>query len=636
MLIAAALALTFHKAAHAQQGDAAAGATATPTCAVGNALLEAKQYSEAQKAFVKAMSETPSPQVQECARKGIQQTGEKQAESERKPSPSWTKQVLDRLTELLIAIGLFLIGLLIFLQLARIRPIGRLFLRFPGLGRLVGPRLSLEVVGDEAVEGKPGVPLSARIKKALREARDEVLAEEQSPYDLEHVSPRQEFADLASDNPTVKSGLEKASGLSEQTKLVAALLGLLYALLPTRRFTLSMALSPPTSKAEATLLLEGDARLEATIAVNAQAGGNDATAADYVRLAIPAAVWTEYEVARILADRPLDSGDGLSYVALREGVEQSSDGGLAQAKESYQRALKFNWRNWAAYMGLATVEERAGNLLDSLATLNFALEEMRRHYCDDAEEEKIGDEEKRKERGRREKKTKEQEEREQKRRRFDEAWRRQFGRFGYIADANYYRIGYRLAGSMANAKRVSGQAWKPPSEIDPPAEIARRLLDDANMMVRWCRRRAYWAKGTVWPGLKPSEDRLWHFLTDVVRPGLRILLATEQAQQNLSVAKHRIREIRNIGSAPAADRGTLVDRTHYNLACFEASLSTDEDSCCVETHRSKAIEDLEAAFRKAPGIQRTRLLEEASTDPFLVPLMEESKMRELLGRFGVA
>jgi tetratricopeptide (TPR) repeat protein len=600
-LLACALALP--GAVLAQDAGGGLGTAATTEmpaadCTAGDRLFDAGEYDEARKAYVEALSTAPSDAVAGCAQEGIERVNDRQ-------SAAWPTRAVEWIEEALVVIGLAVLAFFLLIQLGRIGPVGRLLLHVPLLGRWVSPRVSIEAFADDAAgDGKPGKPLGAKLKRALLEAWEDLSTEDPPAYDLGRVSARQKVAELASDDPAVKSGLEKAGSLSEQTKLVAALLSLLYVLLPIRRFTLSGTLSPPAAVAEATLLLEREAKLEATVTltapVAADAGGTaKAGASDYVRLAVPAAVWTEYEVARMLAGYPADHEEALSYVTLREGLTLFGERKAGEAGESFRKAILLNRRNWAAYMGLATAyHSSADTYLRSLATLEYALGEMREHH-DDGEENVP----KRKP---------------------------PFDTRPYLLDVSYYRMAYSLVSRLTNGvidpdrgPLLAQRAPDAPTVI----QVCERLLGEADEMVAWCRHRDYWGKGTIWPGLKPSEKQLWTFLTDSVRPSMKVLLATALLRSDPGVARAKIAEVREMETAPAAQRGKLNYRTYYNLACFEALPGSAGPGGAFDAEQ--AIADLETAIRKAPGDQRAGLLAGAKQDGSLATLRDGARFKRL-------
>ncbi len=600
-LLAFALALpgaVLAQGAGGEQGTASTTGTPAPDCAAGDRLFEAGEYAEARKAYVEALSKTASDAVAECAQAGIERVNDRQ-------SAAWPTRTVEWIEEALVVIGLAVLAFFLLIQLGRIGPVGRLLLRAPLLGRWVSPRVSIEAFADDAAgDGKPGGPLGAKLKQALLEAWEDLSTEDPPAYDLGRPSARQKVAELASDNPAVKSGLEKAGSLSEQTKVVAALLSLLYVLLPIRRFTLSGTLSPPAAVADATLLLEREAKLEATVTLTAPAAAAvgetaKAGAGDYVRLAVPAAVWTEYEVARLLAGYPADHEEALSYVTLREGLTLLGERKAEEAGDSFRKAILLNRRNWAAYMSLATAyNSSAATYLRSLATLEYALGEMREHH-DDGEESVP----KRKP---------------------------PFDMRPYLADVSYYRMAYSLASRLTNGvtdpDRGPLLAQRPPDAPTVP-EVCERLLGEADEMVAWCRHRDYWGKGTIWPGLKPSEQQLWTFLTDSVRPSMKVLLATAMLKSDAGSARAKIAEVREMESAPAAERGKLNYRTYYNLACFEAIPGSAGPGGAFDAEQ--AIADLETAIRMAPGDQRAGLLVAAKQDDSLATLRDDARFERL-------
>ncbi len=337
------------KTLNAAPADPAAG-----NCKIGDAFLDVHREDDAIAAYKKGLEADPGA---DCASEGLDEAG-----------PGWFKRkadwVLDAIPTFLVWVGLFLLtGLLILLigyWPAAKRKMQSARLVGPLVSSLLSPRLTFETIADDCVSGKPGPPIVARIKALLAKMREEAVAKVPLEYDLDFGTPGEEFADLVSADKGLKSSLDNASDISEQTKLVAALLGLVYSLLPIQRFEISGCLEPPEgSVASASLLLEEDTQLRAGTTVKRTIKSGTPGAAEYMTLVEPAAVWIQFEVARAIEGKGPDARAAESWALLDEGLRLYRLGEPTDAREAYERALLADSRNWAVYVSLAVAEARS-------------------------------------------------------------------------------------------------------------------------------------------------------------------------------------------------------------------------------------------------------------------------------------
>lgn len=365
----------------------AGGIDATPVsgnspCAFADSLAKAKEDQEARKAYVGVLKADPSSP---CALKGLEALNASPPESVAKQRNNTVDEIVAWLKALAVLIGALIVLFFLFLLLGYLPWLGRRLQRFWPVRLVLAPRLSFGLIGDEAMDKKLGAPITARIKERLGHLRDDALDHVSGYgldfYDLDFGGPQQNFADLVSGNGGLKSALESASDISEQTKTVAALLSVLYTLLPIKRFEVSGVLEPSASTGAAiTLVLEESNRFgAATTLQGPPPAGGDPDAAEYLQLADPAAVWIQYEVARALRDEDGDPARAKSHALVREGFDCYGEGELEAARTRYQRALQMNKDNWAAYVGLAIADARlGGEFLASIKSLEEGLERMRR------------------------------------------------------------------------------------------------------------------------------------------------------------------------------------------------------------------------------------------------------------------
>ena len=289
--------------------------SAAADCARGDAYWRADREEDAVKAFEAALEKNPqSP----CAKKGLDEISDSTSfERHKEDIVNWAITALE-------VLGLLILVLFAYLLLGYV-PILRVAVRHtPYVGKWIGPRLSIEGFDDEAVEGKPGAPIAARIKERMHRMREEAVTEDGAIYGIDASLPREDFADFVSENGNLKNALEKASDISDQTKTVAALLYLAYVLLPIKRISVTATMEPPASKgAAATMIIEQSGRLEAATTVQGPPlATGEPGASDYSLLADPAAVWVQYEVARVLAKQKNENpAKAKAYALVREGLD---------------------------------------------------------------------------------------------------------------------------------------------------------------------------------------------------------------------------------------------------------------------------------------------------------------------------
>lgn len=269
--------------------------------------------------------------------------------------------ILELLPQLLLAAGLTLLALFCVLLLGHIRLLHRKLVRVPGLGRMLSPRMTLQPLSDHSGMAVGGT-IDARVRKQLAESRRQAYMREGPVYEMDFSTPGEDFADLVAGDGGLKSALEKASESSDQLKIVGAILTLMYTLLPTQRLTVSGVLEPVTGPCvSATLNLDDGGRpvAAATLLGSIPEDGRALSAADFVRLAEPAAVWVQYEVARtIRGDIDRGPNAAVSYALVREGLEKQRAGDVDGARARFLQARELDGRNWAASLNLAMTEAR--------------------------------------------------------------------------------------------------------------------------------------------------------------------------------------------------------------------------------------------------------------------------------------
>lgn len=338
-------------------------------CAQGQVDLDLRRRDDAMAAFKSALEKNPNA---DCAQEGIQ-------ESDRfwiLRAIVWT---VGATPDLLVGAGLLFAIFFLLLLTAYIPGVYAVLSRAPLARGVLSARLSLAPLDDKATKLDVGTAMAAQIKERLQHFREEALRGRQPDYELDIGSAGEEFVDLVSSDSGLQDALGKARELSEQTKTIGAIVGLLQAALPIPKLVVTGVLGPPDRNGVAsTLSLDHNGRLEAAATLSGPALDHDPTASDYMRVAQPCAVWVQYEVARVLTRGQIEPDAAESYVHVREGLDRYLAGQEDAARVAYERAVLLNPQNWAAHVNLAVLEARlSGNFSRSIQIGEEAWEEMR-------------------------------------------------------------------------------------------------------------------------------------------------------------------------------------------------------------------------------------------------------------------
>jgi tetratricopeptide (TPR) repeat protein len=324
-------------------------------CAEGEAHFEDGRNEDALEAFKTALEKNPKTS---CALEGTDKADPGLVES----GFTWIE---NQAPNALTTLAVILTALFLTLLLAYIPGVDTVIARIPGVGKILSPRLTLGPLDDEALpdESKVGGPMAARIKERLQRFNEEALRDGTPDYDLDFGNPGEQFATLVSGSSQLQNALEKARDVSEHTKVLGAIVDLIYALLPIRRLSVSGVIDPADgTQASATLSLEHNSRLEAAALVVGADLGRQPNSTDFLRLTQPAAVWVQYEVARALSrHRKVEPNAAESFALLREGIERHLAGDEEGARSAYEEALALYPLNWAARVNLALTEARLSN-----------------------------------------------------------------------------------------------------------------------------------------------------------------------------------------------------------------------------------------------------------------------------------
>jgi tetratricopeptide (TPR) repeat protein len=340
-------------------------------CAQGDEDHALGHDTEARTAYNGALAKAPNAA---CAHDGIEKLDAMSLGTIAGGITKWTPDVL-------LVIGILLVILFLVLALlGRNDWAARELRRLPGLRTLLAPRLSLAAFADKSAGDGLGVAIMGRVKSYLHAYREEALQDDDD-YDLDYGNGAEEFVDIVSDNGALQSAIKNSRDISDQTKTVAALLDLLYGILPIQKISVDGALDAAgTNEVAATLSLQNGAKQAAAVTLTAPIQGTAAAAGDYSRLARPVAVWIQYEVAQLLRPKKGDPREAAtSYALLREGIDRQQENNPNAAERCYEEAVALNRRNWAARVNLASLRARRMNdrLEQAIETVRDALDEMR-------------------------------------------------------------------------------------------------------------------------------------------------------------------------------------------------------------------------------------------------------------------
>jgi hypothetical protein len=300
-----------------------------------------------------------------------------------RPGPTWLSRkvnwIVGAVPLVLEGIGVAIGILFVLLLLAHWDWFARQYSRIWIVNRLLSPRLSIDktdatALGDEKI----GPSFLAQLRENLNRFRQEALAEHDETPELDFAPSGEEFVEIVSGDPALKNALEKAQGISDNTKLVAALIDLLYALLPIRKLSVGSVFTPPLGRrARITLAIEEDAQLQASYTLTGKELRAAPKPAAYLELVDSAAVWIALAIADVLRYRRVDRARAESYALVREGLAAHFDQEEAAAREFFEEALAREETNWSAHVNLALTEARLAQDFDkAILILDEALLEM--------------------------------------------------------------------------------------------------------------------------------------------------------------------------------------------------------------------------------------------------------------------
>jgi hypothetical protein len=578
----------------------AVAAAPQPPCAVPDALLAARETEQAREWYVKVLEQEPG---EECASTGLSSINTPD-ESGSFFSGIWDAigdtidGIADWAPRVVIGVASIALVLLLLLFVCGLVNHGRWLVRLPLVGGLFAPRVSMKRFDDSGLgDLQLGAVMAGRVKVCLHANRDHALGETED-YDLDYGAGDEEFVNIVSETSALQEAIRAARDISDQSKPVAAILDVVYGLLPIRKISVEGSLDSGPEEVAVSLTLQDGSRQAAAVTLTAPKGPGEATTSDFARLVQPAALWIHYQAARLTStkrEQRLPRGGAKSYALLREGIDRQDEGNLVEAHRAYTQAIALDETNWAARVNLASLCARRLADKDTtarargIALVEEALQEMGRSAQVAGSNDR-----------------------------------------GYLEDPNFFRLAYQLAAMRLNV--AVGQTEPKPADLtrslvsaDYTARAARYVL--STYAEKRKRRRRLWL-GLRHHTLSPKEERLQRFLAMTVKPAAEIVLAA--AERELVPALPRpealVRAIRTRADKSKGE-GELGYRVYYNLACYDATRGD----------REQALTYLREALVRAKDRHRAELVESAKCDPALKPLRTPSKQwKTLLAHFTVA
>ena len=250
-------------------------------CAEGSVNLRLEHDPEARAAYQKALAKSPEAS---CAEAGLNKLDSLSYKLDSLSFTGLMQDIVAWTPEVLTAIGVAALLFFLLLLTGYSRRIKRVLLRIPIARNILSPRLSLAPIDDSSHKDKLGEALSARIREQLQRDREEALGVGDD-YDLDYGNGREDFVNIVSGSGALQNALKNARDISDQTKVVAALLDLLYGILPIRKISVVGVLEPPAGReACATFSLQDDVQQAAAITLSVPAAADPPTYADYSKL----------------------------------------------------------------------------------------------------------------------------------------------------------------------------------------------------------------------------------------------------------------------------------------------------------------------------------------------------------------
>jgi tetratricopeptide (TPR) repeat protein len=374
----------------------------------------------------------------------------------------------------------------------------------------------------------------------------------------------------------VTRALSGLGDVSREAKAAVAVLDVLTALLPRRRFVLSGVLQPAgTDGVGLSLELDREGGYEALITFWAHGFELDEVESMdvYRELAVASAAWVDIWMAKAIDGKDLLTADPQSWACFRLGLERQELGDVDGAGSLYELALAKDGHNVGALANLGILCRRAGKYEHAKEYLQQALDAVENP--------------------------------------------RELPRLAPEQNQDWYRLKFHMAALYAN--------WATESEPVDPArmgqarDIARKLAVDALEMSAKIDQRRRGARGRL------LQETLKPFLDGTIVPSVLVLVASataaappaaETSAGTLATEDDVVRALKDDTVEPSALIAFVESSPHrppamlLNLACYYAR------SYDLITAGKRLV----SAVRETPRSQRKGLIEVSRRDPALAPL----------------
>jgi tetratricopeptide (TPR) repeat protein len=348
--------VTFFLVAAAAWAVVALPATAvgasTPSCALGLALQRDGERALAHSAYLKVLAANPSSP---CANRGVVETNAPSAGSVWNSAGDIARDAAYAVGAILLALLLVGVAVLLWLQIQTRTP----WLRERWPAHLIRrPVFSVEPLNDAGTD-----PLGSAVAGLIRGR----VTWRTDRFGL----------NLVSGQAGVASAFSGVGDFSSEAKAAVAVITVLTALLPRRRFQLTGQLQPSGEEGVGiSLELSQNGDAEALTSLWAASfhltGAPNANA--YQNLAVACAAWVDIWMTKAVDGAGLLTGDPQSWAFFRSGVDAQRLGDRKRAQVLYEQALAVDGTNIGALANLGIICRRARQYEDARDYLERALE----------------------------------------------------------------------------------------------------------------------------------------------------------------------------------------------------------------------------------------------------------------------
>jgi tetratricopeptide (TPR) repeat protein len=340
-------------AACAKSGLARLGPRAE-SCALAEALEAAGERTAAHDAYLKVLAANPASQ---CAKSGVEKT--------RATTSFWSSvgQLAENAGKLLAALVLVLLSatILVLLWLH----VQTRWKRFPRMRdwwpakKIRRPTLQIGTFDDAALKERLGVPIAGLIRGRVNwRSKD-------------RYGPN-----LVSGQAGIASTLNSLGDISSETKGAVAVVKLLTATLPRRRFMLGGEIQPAGAQGPGIsleLTIQGGYDSLVTFWANPLGLSKVVSITAYQHLAIVAAAWVDHRMVNAMDGENLLTSDPQSWAFFSSGVEWQRQGNYKLARQLYEQALIVDGDNVGALANLGIVERYENNFEEAEKLLRQAI-----------------------------------------------------------------------------------------------------------------------------------------------------------------------------------------------------------------------------------------------------------------------